>query len=480
MKKSNEDRVQEKDETAMSFEKIREALKNANPKAVEAILMGELKKPENEAIRERLMTDPNYFEEFLKQTQPQIEGEEENETEKQKIEEEPGSKVPGEEEVKEKEENQLQEPEGSEKELLKSKIEFLQEERIPELEKSINEMRNENLALKREIESFKTAPKEAPVKIEIKDFKIPKKPVPPDGDFMDEEYQNELIKYDEQIADVLSNLVEQNKNLSKKLSELETIAQEAKYKAETTSASLDSESKESSEFDEIDAMRKEAKSEFSYKRPTSEIESDFLDFLTNVKIISGDNTPLLDNNGNYTETTRKVIAEYFGKNGEELRKKCEKKGVVLPEDYGELELVYRIRNIRNNMAERDIKTGELKPLSYKKAFKIYLAESFDSNAERLKHLKRGHEEFDKAARKLDEAAKETPTESGAPPFDYTKYNEEQLTVLVRGLIKKGARRTEAENTMLLQILKDSKISEAEIKDIMATHEKGANSVVLAI
>lgn len=344
-------------------------------------------------------------------------------------------------------------------------IDFFKKEKIPGLEQRLAQAEQERQSLKKEIEEFKkakTEKKAIPPKVDIKEIKVPE---PKDGDYITDE------DYHKNLRQSLVESIEQNKSLlsirdemKNEIESLKSGIEEIKTSTETEHAKSQRQNQIDTEFDEIDRLRKRNEV-FEYKRSIEDIENDYMEFLENLKIAADVKEPVLDKNGNFSPEIAGAVSTYNDeKKGEDLRKKCESKGIKLPDDFKELNTVYGIRKIRNEMAERDPATGEYKPISYERAFKLYQSENTSLEDIKLQERKAGHEAYEKAVNKSKDFAKETPPASGAPPFDISKYTQPQLETMVRELVAKGEQRTEPETITLKEILKAAQMSEKEINE----------------
>jgi len=251
------------------------------------------------------------------------------------------------------------------------------------LNKAINAAKSENLSLKKELEEYKKKKDAAPQEtFKLSDIEIPE--LGEDDDILEEEGQKKFKK----ILNAVPLLAKDRKVLADRNQQLEAEIKELKgniEKVDKTHAEMEADTAQqeaiANELKEIDSVRKRPvfKDVFGeFTRPTKAIEDDYIAFVENLAVENGIEEPK-DLRGRYKQEVMNLVNKYLDEKSEEGKKLRETLKVKMPEDYGVLDTIYSIRNLRY----RDVGGQSVPVLPYEDATRLFMA---DEN--RLAEMKR--------------------------------------------------------------------------------------------
>lgn len=341
-------------------------------------------------------------------------------------------------------------------------ITFFKDEKIPALETELQKANEERATLKQQIADFEKKLQDAggkpAEKPETKEVKIPD--LPEDDLFYTEEGQKKIKDYLVAINQDRDNLRNELKSITEKVGDIE-------QKTETVAQDRQAKDAVKMEFEAIDNFRKENPAVFKSARNAQDIEKDYVGFMKDMASVQGIEAFAKDGSGRFSKEASDALHAVIDENSEDgkaIREKLQERNIKLPDDFGELQMVYAIRDIRSQTFEKNA-SGEAVPIPYNKAFKIYQG----SNGDELKKMlldarKDGHENFQKAVDERKRFAKETPLKGGAGPIDVDNYPTEQFFKLIE---KGAAARTDEEDDILRHILKAKNLSDNEIDRMLA-------------
>ncbi len=343
-------------------------------------------------------------------------------------------------------------------------INYFKDEKIPGLETELQRANEERASLKKQISDFEKNPvvggdkktdKPAAKEVVIPDL--------PEGDdmFLTEEGQKKF-------RDHLAATNADRDNLRNKVDLLEKKIGDVNKKTETVVQEKVAKDGITLEFEAVNDFRKDNPTFFKKEgRETREIEKDYISFMKDLASVKGVSAFAKDGKGYFSKEASDALSSVLDENSQEgksLREKLQERNIGLPDDFGELQLVYAVRDIRSKKYEKN-SSGEFVPITYSEAFKIYRGSNGNQDKKMiLDARKQGHEDLQKAIdEKNDKFAKETPSKGGANPINVESFPTETFMKLVN----KGARqRTSEEDDILRTLMKAKQFPDSEIQAVL--------------
>lgn len=335
-------------------------------------------------------------------------------------------------------------------------IRELREDRLNPLERRLSETETENKALKTRLaeqDKMKAEIDKAvlPDEISIDDFA--------GDDIFDAEKQKKLVGS-------IKTLAEGYKNVRKKLAEVEG-KQNTKEAVEAELEQTRSEKRAiEDEQAEIDRLRKNNSDLFANKRAINEVESDYINFMKGLARVGGYSGNLYDakNPGMFAPEINELYRKYHDeKAGVDLRKKAEVSNVKMPDDFDDILLLHKLREIRNSNFKRD-ETG-LRPWSFSEALEDYIAKQPSEKKENPKmditRIKKDREMA--AIKNREQHAKELPANGGANPMDLNAITDVDVKAKLSRWKSMGK---EEDRAWLDSVMRQSGLSQGEIDNAL--------------
>lgn len=279
----------------------------------------------------------------------------------------------------------------------------------------------------RESESARRAADEQLEAIRQKSEKALKEPLPEEiklddlGDLLEEEGQKKLLG-------VVQKLIEDRKTNHNRIQTLqEAVAQaqtDAKRALETSTEKVD----EKSELAAIEDLRRENSHLFS-KRPVTEIENDFHDFMADLGDLIGFKG-VVEKDGIWAKEIQDAYRLYYDEaKGKELRAKAEAAKVKLPDDFEDLQLVHKLKRIKeeNQSVVYDEKGNKsIVPWDYRKALEYLGNQSRKQPDKKLDDARDKREREERAVENRKRFAREIPPDKGGNLADVSKVSADEF------------------------------------------------------
>ena len=311
-------------------------------------------------------------------------------------------------------------------------IEFLKREKLPNLESELakekqtrEQIEREAKTFKEQLEAFKSKQAAAPAREKIEPVDLT------DIDFLDEAGQKKAKDIIAAQQKALADSLAREEVLEGKISDIEARITNVSQSVETAGKEREIENRVEQQYGEIDNVRARHRDLFTSNRSVGDIEDDYLDFCRNLHAIAGCKGPLQDANGQFTPEARQAYDLYHDEEkGKALKAECDKRGVKLPEDMDDLLVTYRINAIKNEYAKRDPATGQYQPIPFDEALERYALSLETPEQRKLRDIKAGHDQYEKAVQNRAGFAKEIPATAASAPVDMSKVGLDEFQALI--------------------------------------------------
>lgn len=323
----------------------------------------------------------------------------------------------------------------------------LNEDRFPSLEKRLSSLADENRALQEKLNG--TAKQEnvfvdedLPAEIKVDDL---------DPESL---YDPEKAKT---FIGSFKGLAGAYKKIAAKLKELEGEVVSDKH-AKAMNQSVEDERAE------IDRLRKSNPDMFNSKRKIGEIEEDYLNFMGGLGRLVGYQGVIVDpKTGQFAPEISAAYQKYHDeKDSAGLKKKADAANIKMPEDFDDIVMVHKLREIRSQNLERD-PTGTIKPWSYSKSLDYYVAKQPLPEDPKLVMARKKKEAEVKAIENRAQFAKELPPAGGSNPVDLNAVTETEFWGRVEQYRKSGS---EELKTWIETVCKQIGWEQAEIDNLI--------------
>jgi len=295
-------------------------------------------------------------------------------------------------------------------------IDFLKNHKLPGVEEENINLRAQTLTLKQELEAYKkkkdAAPAAKPVEVAL--------PADLENlDLLDPDAQKKVMDTLKQFSAALKSTQEQNQALKSELDGLKTDVTSANERTNARETEESLRNKVASDLSEIDTIRRQNPDLFVSQRPYEAIQGDYVAFVDDLCLIAGVKGPVRDDKGEFTPEARAAYALYHdAEKGKELKEKCDKEGVALPEDFADMMRMHEIRTQKVRIINSATGRIEEHPLPLEDAVKQYKKQNeLSPDKARLEGVKKGHDAYNKAVEKRAQFAKEIRASQGASPVD---------------------------------------------------------------
>lgn len=299
-------------------------------------------------------------------------------------------------------------------------INFLKDEKLPSLERELQEARQSAQSLKKQIEEFEKKKAETQThKAEVA-AKLPEMPEFGDDDDLitDPKAQQKLLKAVKGMKDFRAYA----EGLERQIAETKAALESVKTESVSTRQLQD-------EFSELDRTIQQNQDLLGKARGFKAMQDDYIQFMDNLRTVSGIMAPLMDEKGAFSKEVQDQFTLFHSdtEDGKALKAKCAERNVALPDDFEALTKAYAIRQIRTSHFEAG-PDGNPVPISYAKAAKLYAidnppkakpaaeAETKTEEPEKKQVTMSDIEKKQKAAAALA-ATKDLPADSGAVDID---------------------------------------------------------------
>lgn len=364
------------------------------------------------------------------------------EAEAKRIDEEKDKNGGEQETPEEKEAREKAEKEEKDKAKEKSAGETDGKTRLTELEQQIENMRGanarqyEDLQQKlRDAESARRAADEQLEAIRLKSEKALKEPLPEEiklddlGDLLEEEGQKKLLGK-------LQVLVDDRKKNHELILTLQAAVVQAQTDAKRALETSTERTDEKSELATIEELRRENPQLFS-KRPITEIENDFHDFMADLGDLIGFKG-VVEKDGIWAKEIQDAYRLYHDEaKGKELRAKADAAKVKLPDDFDDLTLVHKLKRIReeNLSVQYDEKGNKSTvPWEYRKALEYLGNQSRKQPDKKLDDARDKREREERAAKNRERFAREISPDKGGNLADVSKVSTEEFQRKLRSYL----------------------------------------------
>lgn len=357
---------------------------------------------------------------------------------------------------------------------MEQRIKGMEEGRLAELERQLQEARSVNAALesasveaRRKAEELLKAP--LPDELKLDDLGIKD-----DIDLLEPENQKKLlVTYNE----TLKRLSTSYGSVLKQLKETRAATQEALSTASAAKATADSRTDTEDEISAIDAMRRENPQLFS-TRGIKEIEDEFHGFMRGLGDLIGYKGEACKD-GIWAKEIQDAYRLYFDKDkGKDLKAKADAEKLALPKDFEDLQIVHQLKRIRNEnftdvVVGKDKDGKEIhdhKPWDYRKALVFLDKTTRPAENPKMDKAREKREAEQRAEENRRRFATQLPPDKGGNAVDASKIGTEEFTDRYEAY--KMAKNPSVEDRQWLEAaMKAGGLTEAEIRAALIREEK---------
>ena len=225
------------------------------------------------------------------------------------------------------------------------------------------------------------------------------------------------------VLSTIRQLAESNKKLAEELNKVKGTVTNVSTVIEDGEKAVRQNEREAAEKAEFERIRKSS-GIFESNRPVEQIESDYVNFLSNGSKLLGFDGAITDAAGVFTDGAKKAFQLYFDETaGAEFREKLLAANISFPEDYADIQRKTDLERIRNQYSNENTR------MPWQDAIALYASRNGIQAKRELESRKQGAENFAKAVNNRKQFAKEVQPNEGSP--SETKLDTETIGLMIR-------------------------------------------------